>query len=75
MESSVKENQYKKQLDALQAEKRRLDQERELLMMEKNHETREWQKRYEKMAEDHEEVISNLKEANQCYLNQVGENE
>lgn len=42
MESSVKENQYKKQLDALQAEKRRLDQERELLMMEKNHETREW---------------------------------
>jgi hypothetical protein len=56
------------QLEALQQEKRRLDQERELLMLEKNHETREWQKRYENMAHEHEEVTENLKEANKCYL-------
>jgi hypothetical protein len=75
IESSLRENQYKTQLQALQQEKRRLDEERELLMQEKNQESREWRKRYDQMAADHEEVIGNLKEANKCYLAQVGENE
>ena len=31
--------------------------------------------RYQNMAHQHDEVIESLKEANKCYLSQVGENE
>lgn len=34
----------------------------------KNHETAEWQGKYQDIKHDHEEVINNLKEANKCYL-------
>lgn len=56
-------------------ERARLDQEREKLLQEKNQENNEWHKRYQRMADEHEDVTRNLKEANQCYLAQVGENQ
>jgi len=75
MESSFKENQYKKQIEALQEEKNRIDREKHKLLQEKNQESSEWRNRYQEMANNHEEVMANLKEANSCYLAQVGENE
>lgn len=74
-ESSIKENAYKSQLEALNEEKRRLDLERANLLREKNQENREWQSRYDRMQAEHEEVMRNLKDANRQYLAQVGENE
>jgi len=63
-ESSRKENVYRKQIDALEDEKRRLDEERELLFKAKNHETREWQQKYQEMVSNHDDVVKNLNEAN-----------
>jgi hypothetical protein len=42
MESSLRENVWKTELEKLEGEKRRIEREREVLMMEKNKETREW---------------------------------
>ena len=38
-------------------------------------ESEEWRSKYDEMREEHEEVVSNLREANKCYLTQVSENE
>ena len=46
-----------------------------MLLKVKNHETREWQQRYQEMVSNHDDVVKNLNQANQSYLNQVGENE
>lgn len=59
----------------LEEEKRRIEHERELLMLEKNQESKEWKLKYDEMRNEHEDVLQSLKEANKCYLNQVGENE
>lgn len=75
MQSSVKEDHYRTQIERLQEEKERIEKERQTLLMEKNQESKEWMRRYQQMASEHEEVISNLKDANSCYLAQVGENE
>lgn len=75
MESALKENHFRSNIDVLEQEKKRLDQEREQLLQVKNQENLEWQQRYQKMQRDHDEVMQNLKDANQQYLNQVGENE
>jgi hypothetical protein len=48
----------------LEDEKRRLDEEREALLKVKNHETREWQQRYQEMVSNHDDVVKNLNEAN-----------
>ena len=63
-ESSRKETVYRKQIDALEDEKRRLDEEREFLLKAKNHETREWQQKYQEMVSNHDDVVKNLNEAN-----------
>ena len=44
-------------------------------MRVKNEESQEWKQRYQQMQAEHEDVVKNLKDANQQYLNQVGENE
>jgi len=44
-------------------------------LREKNHENLEWKQRFDQMASEYEAVALNLKEANNCYLTQVGENE
>ena len=63
-ESSRKENVYRKQIGAMEDEKRRLDEEREFLLKGKNHETREWQQKYQEMVSNHDDVVKNLNEAN-----------
>ena len=74
-ESSIKESHFRSQLQALEDEKRRIDFEKQSLLMEKNKETAEWERRYQSVVRDHEGVIANLKDANRVYQAQVGENE
>ena len=45
------------------------------MLQEKNKETDEWRQKYDEMRREHDDVISNLREANRCYLTQVSENE
>jgi len=59
----------------LEEAKIRLDEEREVLLREKNTENREWKDRYELIMRENEDVLKSLKEANNQYLGQVGENE
>lgn len=75
MDSQVKENKYKDELQRLEEERYRIEKEKEMLMKEKNKGTDEWKHKFEFMKEQHEEVIESLKEANKCYLTQVNENE
>lgn len=74
-ESTLKETHYRQQLQALEDEKRRIDHEKQNLLKEKNKETAEWENRYQQILRDHEEVVTNLKDANRTYQQQVGENE
>lgn len=62
-------------MQELEDEKAKIEEEKHNLLKEKNKETKEWEKRYQQILYDHEEVVSNLKDANRTYLAQVGENE
>ena len=62
-------------MQALEDEKRRLDLEKQSLLLEKNKETAEWERRYEQIVADNERVVANLTDANRVYQAQVGENE
>lgn len=55
-------------MEKLEEDKRRIERERLQLMEDKNQESHEWRQRYALMKEEHDEVISNLREANTCYL-------
>lgn len=74
-QSAIKEVGYRERVQQLEEERKRLDLERERLLQEKNHESREWQARLDQMNQEHREVARNLQEANRSYLQQVGENE
>ncbi len=56
-------------------EKRRLEEEKRILLNEQNRESEEWKRRYNEMTRKNDEIISNLAEANRCYLRQCDENE
>jgi len=75
MRSQVKEDRFREEKEALEKERARIEEERIFLMKEKNHESVEWKNKFERMRDEHEEVVENLKEANKCYLVQVNENE
>lgn len=67
-ESTLKETQYRQQLQELEGEKAKIEEEKHNLLKEKNKETKEWEKRYQQILHDHEEVVNNLKDANRTYL-------
>jgi hypothetical protein len=46
-----------------------------MLLAEQNKESEQWKDRYREMTLKNDEIISNLAEANQCYLRQVSDNE
>lgn len=49
--------------------------ERQLLLTEQNQQSEQWKARYEDMTRKNDEIVANLAQANQGYLNQVTENE
>jgi chromosome segregation ATPase len=62
-------------LEALEEERMSIQKEREGLLAEHNQESEQWKQRYREMTKKNDEIMENLAEANQCYFNQVTENE
>lgn len=73
--SQIKARQFKTQLEALEGEKELLEREKAEMLTEQNKESEQWKARYKEMTAKNDEVIANLAQANQCYFNQVSENE
>ena len=62
-------------MDTMEKERRRLEEEKQQLLDEKDHETEQWRQRYQEMTKRNDENVANLADANQCYMRQVSENE
>lgn len=73
--SQIKVRKYRADLETLELQKKKLEYEKEMLLAEQNKESEQWKDRYREMTLKNDEIISNLAEANQCYLRQVSDNE
>lgn len=73
--SQIKARQMKNVMESMEDERRKIQVERELLLAEQNQESEQWKKKYNDMTRKNDEIVANLAQANQCYLNQVSENE
>lgn len=71
----MQESRYKNDIERLEQERQRIEEERETLLRAKNKQTDEWKDKYDHMRVEHADVISNLQQVNKCYLTQVSENE
>jgi len=65
----------KNEMESLEDERRRINIERQQMMNEQNKESEQWKARFQEMTLKNDEIVANLTQANQCYLNQVSENE
>jgi hypothetical protein len=59
----------------LEAEKQRIERKHQQLMHEKSEEGAEWETKISTMQTEHSEVVNKLEEVNECYKQQVDENE
>ena len=73
--SEAKQERWVKQIVKLEAEKQRIEEETRMLKEQKHQDSQQWKERLYMVQRQHEEVSEQLSEVNQCYLQQVDENE
>lgn len=73
--SQIKARHFKNEMEQLEDERRKIANDRQQLLNEKNQESDQWKERYQEMTLKNDQIVANLAAANQCYLNQVTENE
>ena len=62
-------------IQMLELEKERIEQQKEVLKMQKDEESQEWKSKVAQMETEHCKVMTNLQSVNQQYSAQVSENE
>ena len=75
MQSEAKQRDWVKKILELEGEKRRIEEETEQLKQNSDQESKQWQQKLQQMQDEHQKVASSLTEVNQCYMQQVDENE
>ena len=75
MQSEAKQRDWVKKILELEGEKRRIEEETEALKQHSDQESKQWQQKLQQMQQEHQKVAGSLAEVNQCYLQQVDENE